>query len=72
MAWSLVNNNLAVSHCGRESVAIYAYLNQKTDIERLQYSPDVGRNYGVCPELFIYTRKLAKKEEFKTGIRTKN
>ena len=70
----MVDNIFAVSHCGHESVAMNAYLKQKTNIKRLQFGPDkcpqlhVGRDSEVCPELFIDTWKLAKRDEFKTGI----
>ena len=36
----MVDDVVAVSHCGIESVEMNAYLNQKTNIKRLQYGPD--------------------------------
>ena len=70
----MVDDILAVSHCGHESVAMNAYLNQKTNIKRLQFGPDkchqlhVGKETTLCPELYIDQWKLAKKDEMKTGV----
>ena len=65
---------MAVSHCGSDSVAMNAFLNQKTNIKRLQYGPDkchqlhVGKEKSLCPELYIDNWKLAKKDDMKIGI----
>ena len=70
----MVDDVLAVSRCGSDSVAMNAFLNQKTNIKRLQYSTDkchqlhVGKNKDLCPDLYIDEWKLKKKDEMKTGI----
>ena len=53
---------------------MHAFLNQNTILKKLQYGPEkchqlhVGKNTGVCPELFIDEWKLVKKDELVTGI----
>ena len=70
----MVDDVLAVSSCGVESVAMNAFLNAKTGIKRLQYGPDkchqlhVGKDKTLCPDLFIDEWKLIKKDELQTGI----
>jgi hypothetical protein len=70
----MVDDMLAVSSCGSESVAMNAYLKQKTNIKRLQYGLDkchhlhVGKDDSLCPEFFIDELKLVKKDELKNGI----
>ena len=65
---------VVVSRCGIESVEMNAYLNQKTNIKRLQYGPDkchqlhIGKNNILCPDLYIDQWKLAKKDDLKTGV----
>ena len=70
----MVDDVLTVSQCGVDSVAMNAFLNQKTNLKKLQYGPEkchqlhVGKNTGVCPELFIDEWKLVKKDELVNGI----
>ena len=70
----MVDDVLAVSLCGSDSVAMNAFLNQKTNMKRLQYGPDkchqlhVGKKKDLCPELYIDEWKLSKKDELKKGI----
>ena len=70
----MVDDVLAVSLCGSDSVAMNAFLCQKTSMKRLQYGPDkchqlhVGKSKDLCPELYIEEWKLTKKDELKTGI----
>ena len=70
----MVDDVVAISRCGSDSEAMNAFLNQKTNIKRLQYGPDkchqlhVGKETTLCPELYIDQWKLAKKDEMKTGI----
>ena len=65
---------LAVIQCGVESVAMNAFVYRNTNLKKLQYGPEkchqlhVGKNTGVCPELFIDEWKLVKKDELVTGI----
>ena len=71
----MVDDVLAISRCGADSVAMNAFLNQKTNIKKLQYGPEkchqlhVGKEKNLCPELFIDHWKLVKKDELETGIR---
>ena len=70
----MVDDVIAVSRCGVESVAMNAFLNQKTSLKKLQFGPDkchqlhVGRSNICCPELFIDEWALKKKDEVKAGI----
>ena len=70
----MVDDVVAVSRCGVESVLMNAFLNQKTNIKRLQYGTDkchqlhVGKQNTLCPELYIDEWKLEKRDELKTGI----
>jgi hypothetical protein len=70
----MVDDVIAVSRCGVDSVAMNAFLNQKTSLKKLQFGPDkchqlhVGRSNICCPELLIDEWALKKKDEFKTGI----
>ena len=63
----MVDDVVAVSRCGVESVLMNAFLNQKTNIKRLQYGPDkchqlhVGKQKTLCPELYIDEWKLEKR-----------
>ena len=71
----MVDDVLAVSKCGSDSVAMNAFLNQKTNIKRLQYGPDkchhlhVGKEKSLCPDLYIDQWKLEKKDKFETDIK---
>ena len=68
----MVDDVLAISKCGSDSVEMNAFLNQKTNIKRLQYGPEkchqlhVGKQKGICPELYIDEWKLVKRDEMKT------
>ena len=70
----MVDDVIAVSKCGLESVEMNAYLNQKTSIKKLQFGPDkchqlhVGKANVCCPDLYIDEWKLEKKDELKTGV----
>ena len=70
----MVDDVITVSRCGVDSVAMNAYLNQKTNIKKLQFGPDkchqlhVGKRNLCCPELFIDEWKLEKKDELETGL----
>ena len=71
---AMVDDVLAVSRYGVESVEMNAFLNQKTRMKKLQFGPDkchqlhVGKNKIKCPDLFIDEWKLDKKDEMETGI----
>ena len=70
----MVDDVVAVSKCGLESVEMNAYLNQKTSIKKLQFGPDkchqlhVGKANVCCPDLYIDEWKLEKKDKLKTGV----
>ena len=70
----MVDDVLAVSRCGVESVEMNAFLNQKTNIKKLQFGPDkchqlhVGEKRITCPDLYIDEWKLEKHDEMKTGV----
>ena len=70
----MVEDVIAVSRCGVDAVVMNAYLNQKTNIKKVQFGPDkchqlhVGRSNSCCPELFIDEWKLKKKDERETGL----
>ena len=72
---AMVDDVLTISKCGVESVEMNAYMNQKTNIKRLQFGPEkchqlhIGPKQITCPDLFINTWKLKKREEYETGIR---
>ena len=63
----MVDDVLAISKCGVDSVIMNAFLNQKTSIKKLQFGPEkchqlhVGKYQIQCPELFIDEWKLKKK-----------
>ena len=71
---AMVDDVLAISRCGVESIEMNAYLNQKTNIKRLQFGPEkchqmhVGPKQITCPDLYINTWKLEKKDQFETGM----
>ena len=70
----MVDDVIAVSRCGVDSVAMNGFLNQKTSLQKLQFEPDkchplhVGRSNICCPELYIDEWALKKKDKFKAGI----
>ena len=70
----MVDDVLAVSRCGVETVEMNAFLNQKTNMKKLQFGPDkchqlhIGKKQVTCPDLFIDEWKLQKKDELKTGL----
>ena len=65
---------VAVSKCGVDSVEMNAFLNQKTNLKKLQFGPEkchqlhVGKHKINCPELYIDQWKLEKKDSMETGI----
>ena len=70
----MVDDVLAVSKCGVDSVLMNAFLNQKTTIKKLQFGPEkchqlhVGKSKANCPDLYIDEWKLEKRNETETGI----
>ena len=71
----MVDDVLAVSRCGVESVEMNAFLNQKTNIKRLQFGPEkchqlhIGPKQLTCPDLYVNTWKMKKNKEYETGIK---
>ena len=70
----MVDDVIAISRCGVEAVEMNAYLNQKTNIKKLQFGPEkciklhVGKENICCPDLYIDEWKLEKKDELKTCV----
>ena len=70
----MVDDVLAVSKCGVDSVLMNAFLNQKTTIKKLQFGPEkchqlhVGKSKANCPDLYIDEWKLEKRNETETGV----
>ena len=58
-ALSMVDDLLCISHCGKESVLLNAFINAKTNMKKLQFGENkchklhVGRNKSICPDLHI-------------------
>ena len=56
---AMVDNLALISKCGLDSVLINGYINQKTNIKKLQFGVDkchkmhIGQKDHLCPELFI-------------------
>ena len=71
---ALIDDVLAISRCGVESVEMNAFLNQKTNIKRLKFGPEkcrqlhVGKKQSTCPDLIINTWKLETNEDLEKGI----
>ena len=72
---AMIDDLLAVSECGLETVKTNAYLNAKTSIKKLQFGEQkchrlhVGAKNHVCPDLFVDNWKMEKVDEFENGIR---
>ena len=70
----MVDDVLAISQCGVDSVLMNAFLNQKTSMKRLQFGPDkchqlhIGKSQLQCPDLYIDQWKLMKRDELVTGV----
>jgi hypothetical protein len=72
---AMIDDLLAVSDCGVETVKTNAYLNAKTSTKKLQFGGQkchklhVGKTQHVCPELYVDDWKMKKVKEYETGIR---
>ena len=61
---AMVDDLIAVSRCGTQTVELNAYLNVKTNLKKLQFGEDkchkmhVGAPNDICPDLFIDTWKV--------------
>ena len=61
---TMVDDIIAVSKCGSDTVETNAYLNAKTNVKKLQYGETkcvkmhVGKNKTICPDLKIDTWKV--------------
>ena len=70
-----IDDLLAVSECGIDTVKTNAYLNAKTSVKKLQFGGKkchklhIGKNQHVCPDLFVDDWRMEKIDEFETGIR---
>ena len=71
---AMIDDLLAVSECGVETVKTNAYLNAKTNVKKLQFGGQkchklhVGKNQLVCPDLYVDGWKLEKVDQFENGI----
>ena len=71
---AMVDDLVAVSNCGMESVKTNGFLNAKTNVKKLQFGGDkchkmhVGKENHLCPDLYVDNWELEKVDELKTGI----
>ena len=72
---AMLDDLLAVSECGIDTVKTNAYFNAKTSVKKLQFGGQnchklhIGKNQHVCPDLFVDDWRMEKIDEFETGIR---
>ena len=72
---AMVDDVLAISECGVETVKVNAFLNSKTNLKKLQFGGDkckklhIGKKEHLCPDLCVDSWILVKQDENKTGIR---
>ena len=72
---AMVDDIVAVSECGMDTVDINSYLNTKTNLKKLQfgakkcYKMHVGCDKNFCPDLTIDKWKLVKVDEAQCGVR---
>ena len=63
---AMVDDLLAVSNCGIETVKTNGFLNAKTNVKKLQFGSDkchkmhVGKKHHLCPDLFVDNWELRK------------
>ena len=71
---AMVDDLLAISNCGMESVKINGFLNAKTNVKKLQFGGDkchkmhVGKKHYLCPELAVDNWELRKVNKLEAGI----
>ena len=72
---AMVDDLLAVSDCGIESVKTNGFLNAKTNVKKLQFGGDkchkmhVGKKHHLCPDLFVDNWELEKIDKNGHGIK---
>ena len=72
---AMIDDVLAVSECGVESVELNSYHNTQTNLKKLQYGAKkchamhVGVPKNHCPDLFIDSWKMEKIDTMKVGIK---
>ena len=72
----MVDDVIAVSKCGLQSVEVNAFLNTKTNLKQLQYGHKkckkmhVGALTCYCPDLYIDKWKLDEVSQANVGIRS--
>ena len=71
---AMVDDLVAVSTCGIETVKTNGFLNAKTNVKNLQFGGDkchkmhVGKKQLLCPDLFVDNWELKKVDKFENGI----
>ena len=71
---AMVDDLLAVSNCGIETVKTNGFLNAKTNVKKLQFGGEkchkmhVGKKQHLCPDLFVDNWELKKVDKFGHGI----
>ena len=71
---AMMDDLLAISNCGRESVKNNGFLNAKTKVKKLQFGGDkchkmhVGKKHYLCPELAVDNWELRKVNKLEAGI----
>jgi hypothetical protein len=72
---AMVDDLLSVTEFGLESVKANGFLNAKTNIKKLQFGGDkckklhIGKKKHLCPDLYVDSWILDKKDEYKKGIK---
>ena len=72
---AMVDDLLAISDCGIESVKTNGFLNAKTNVKKLQFGGDkchkmhVGKKHHLCPDLFVDNWELDKIDKNGHGIK---
>ena len=70
---SMVDDEVNISKCGLESVALNAYMNAKSNTKKFQFGKDkchklhIGCNKESCPDLYLDTWKISASDEYDTG-----
>ena len=71
----MVDDIIAVSKCGVNSLLMNSFLNSKTNIKKLQFGTQkchklhIGKSDHLCPDLYIDSWKVESRNEILTNIR---
>ena len=69
----MVDDEVNISKCGLESVALNGYMNAKSNTKKFQFGKDkchklhIGCNKESCPDLYLDTWKISASDEYDTG-----